>query len=457
MISIMQVKNKLIKTIAGKAAVAVFWLFVWWLLYLLIDRPVILASPIQTFLTLFGLVVQKEFWSNVIFSLLRILLGLLIGCILGVVLSFFTSKSKTVYEIFKPVLTLAKTVPVVSFIMLLWLAFFKYKGIMPIVISALMVFPIMWSDMSTAHAAMDKKLLEMANCCAKPFDVFLYVRLPHLFPYFISGIATSIGMAWKAGIAAEVICSPLNSIGREIHTARANLESDTLLAWTAVVVALSIFLEFLLVKLLKKIKFRPKLHRSETPTSNGQSFALVFDRISKHYGEHQVLDQFSYVFPNGKTTAILGQSGCGKTTLLSIAASLTEDDQKRYQMPPTAPGIIFQEHRLIPGLTAAENILFANRGANVKKILTALSLSDVSEKYLDELSGGMQRRVAIGRAIAFGGGIGIFDEPFTGLDEDTKALCAHALFSAYKGKTVLFVTHDAEDAKRYADEILKMS
>ena len=118
--------------------------------------------------------------------------------------------------------------------------------------------------------------------------------------------------------------------------------------------------------------------------------------------------------------------------------------------------IIFQVHRLIPNLTVTENILFANRGANIKRILTSLSLQNDADKYPHELSGGMQRRVAIGRAIAFAGGIGIFDEPFVGLDPDTKALCAQALFSAYKGKTVLFVTHELEDAKRYASEILKM-
>ena len=152
----------------------------------------------------------------------------------------------------------------------------------------------------------------------------------------------------------------------------------------------------------------------------------------------------------------MGASGCGKTTLLSIASGLQKDDDKRFEFPPTAPAIIFQENRLIPTLTVSENILFANRGANIKQILKSLSLTEDANKYPHELSGGMQRRVAIGRAIAFDGGIGIFDEPFTGLDEDTKALCAQALFSAYKDRTVLFVTHDADDAKRYGDEILKM-
>ena len=452
----MKDKKTILKKIVTKVAVAAFWLFVWWVVYLIIDKPVILESPYKTFVTLMTLLFEKEFWANVTLSMLRILLGLTIGCIAGIMSSLGTERSKTLSELFKPLLTLAKTVPVVSFIMLLWLAFFKHKGVMPVVVSALMVFPIMWTEMTTAQRNKDKKLLEMANCYAKPFDVFLYVRLPHLFPYIISGISTSIGMAWKAGVAAEVICNPLNSIGREIHTARANLESDVLLAWTAVVVALSILLEFVLVKLLKRIQFRPKLLPSETPDANGNSHPLVFDDISKHFGEKCVLDHFSHVFTNGKTTAIMGQSGCGKTTLLSIAATLTPDDDKKYKFPPTAPGIIFQEHRLIPALTVAENILFANKGANVKRILASLSLQDDAAKYPHELSGGMQRRVAIGRAIAFAGGIGIFDEPFTGLDPDTKALCAQALFSAYKNKTVLFVTHDHDDAERYADEILKM-
>jgi NitT/TauT family transport system permease protein len=340
--------------------------------------------------------------------------------------------------------------------MLLWLAFFSRKWAMPIVVSALMVFPVTWSEMTNGYKTMDKKLLEMAKCYSTPFNTILYVRLPHLFPFLISGISTSVGLAWKAGIAAEVICQPVHSIGEEISLARGNLDTEILFAWTVVVVILSILLETLLVGLLKNIHFRPRIRISDQYAQNGHSFPLSMSRIQKSYGEEKVLKDFTYHFSDGKIYAIMGASGCGKTTLLSIASGLTKDDENRYEMPPTAPGIIFQENRLIPSLTVSENILFANRGANIKRILKALSLTDDANKYPHELSGGMQRRVAIGRAMAFDGGIGIFDEPFTGLDEDTKALCAQALFAAYKGRTVLFVTHDAEDARRYADEILKM-
>lgn len=445
-----------IQKIAIGVAVAAFWLFVWQLCYWFIHKPLYLASPWQAFQAL-GVASQKgAFWVDILYSLLRILAGLLIGCFTGIVLSFATERSRILDRLFRPILTLAKTVPVVSFIMLLWLTFFRHRGAMPVLISALMVFPIMWTEMTNASRSMDPKLLEMARYCSDPLHTFLYVRLPHLFPFFLSGLGTSVGLAWKAGIAAEVICRPTKSIGREIYIARDGLESDVLFAWTAVVVLLSLLLERVLVRLLKNIRFRPKVRRSHRYTDNGRSFALEFYDISKHYEAREVIDHFTHIFPNASVTAIIGPSGCGKTTLLHLAAGLLRDDQRAYSMPPTAPGMIFQENRLIPTLTVEENLLFANRGANVERILKSLSLFEDAKRYPHELSGGMQRRVAIGRAIAFGGGIGIFDEPFTGLDAETKALCAQALFGAYAGKTVLFVTHDLEEARQYADEILEL-
>ena len=452
----MSAKRTAIKKFLTKAAVAAFWCLVWQLIYQVINNPLYLSSPCSTFKAMIVLFPESYFWTNIGLSLLRVLLGLTIGCISGIGLAWLTNRFKWMHELFSPILTLTKTVPVVSFIMLLWLAFFRQKGIMPVIISSLMVFPIAWTKMTDGYRTMDQKLLEMAKCYSNPLNTFLYVRLPHLFPFLISGVSTSVGLAWKAGIAAEVICQPLHSIGEEIYTAKGNLDTDILFAWTAVVVILSILLEAILVKILTKIKFRPRIRISDQYAQNGRSFPLELNRINKTYGEHVVLKDFSYHFSNGKTIAIMGSSGCGKTTLLSIASGLIKDDDKKFEFPPTAPAIIFQENRLIPDLTVGENILFANRGANLKRILKSLSLTEDVDKYPHELSGGMQRRVAIGRAMAFDGGIGIFDEPFTGLDEDTKALCAQALFSTYKGRTVLFVTHDTEDARRYGDEILKM-
>lgn len=433
-----------------------FWLFVWWLLYIIFNRNVIFPSPLRTVQTFLTLVIQVSFWQKVLVSLLRILLGLLFGCLVGILLSFLTVKSKIVLMLFHPVLEVFKNVPAVSAIMLLWLSLFRYQSMVPVTASALIIFPTVWEHMSNGHRTMDFKLLEMAKCCTNRIDTFLYIRLPHLFPYFISGVSASIGLSWKAGLTAEVICTPVNSIGNEIHTAHAYLESEMLLSWTTVTIIFSIMLESLLVRIIKKLHFRPKLHRLEFFSENGSSFPLQFDQINKCYGKKKVLDRFTHLFPNGKVTAILGQSGCGKTTLLSVAAGLLLDDACAYRMPPTAPGIIFQENRLIPNLTVKENILFANRGANAKQIMKSLALMDFAERYPSELNDSVQRCVAIGRAISFCGGIGIFDEPFAGLDEETKVLCAQALFSAYKGKTVLFTTKHEEDADRYGDEILKL-
>lgn len=445
-----------IKKTAIRVAIAAFWLFVWQCLYWIVGMPLYLESPWHALQALDTLFPTMEFWAAVLSSLLHILLGLLIGCITGGLLAMLTSRFKFLDALFRPILTLVKTIPVVSFIMLLWLTFFRHRGFMPIIISALMVFPIMWAEVTNGYQTIDRQLEEMGRCFANRRDNFLYIRLPHMFPYILSGVTTSVGLAWKAGVAAEVICRPDSSIGKEIYSAREGLDSDLMFAWTAVIVVLSILLERILVRGLKQIEFRPKLRRNDDFADNGSSFPLQFDAVAARYGDKEVLRDFSYSFPNGKVIAILGKSGCGKTTLLRIAAGLMQPSKGSYELPPTSAGIIFQENRLIPTLTVEENILFANHGANIGQILKDLYLTKEAKRYPRELSGGMQRRVAIGRAIAFYGGIGIFDEPFTGLDGLTKELCAKALFDMYRGRTVLFVTHSVEEAARYADEILEL-
>ena len=169
------------------------------------------------------------------------------------------------------------------------------------------------------------------------------------------------------------------------------------------------------------------------------------------------MDRYSYVFSNGKITSICGASGSGKTTVLRIASAILQDDDNRFAFPPTAPGLIFKEPCLIPNLTVRENLIFANRACNSEKILKSLALTKQADLYPEDLDLPTQKRVAIARAIAFGGGIGVFDEPFEGMDDDTKALSAAALFGAYRGKTVLFATSNEEDAARFGDDTVKLS
>ena len=439
-----------------QVGVALFWIGVWALAAYLVNKPLHLPTPYATVAAFSRLLVQGEFWRIVVFSLARIFLGLLIGTAAGILFAFIMTYLKPADKLLKPLIVLIRTIPVVSFIMLLWLIFFRFRGAMPVAVSALMVFPIVWSGVSDGYKLIDPKLLEMAHCYANRRDTFFYVKLPQIFPQFLSAFSTSVGLSWKAGIAAEVICQPLRSIGREIYLAKEGLESEVQFAWTAVVIVLSLFLEYVLIRLLRKVRFRPHIEESSRVENRDKSYPIEFDDISKHFGKKTVFEHFSHLFPDRKVTAIMGESGCGKSTLLRIAAGLLDDDDKKYEMPPSLPAVIFQEDRLIPQLTVRENLLFANRGCYWTYILENLGLKEVADSYPSQLSGGMRRRVAIARAIAFGGNIGLFDEPFTGLDDKTKAKCAAFLFDRFKNCTVLFVTHDKEDATEYGDFLLEM-
>ena len=182
---------------------------------------------------------------------------------------------------------------------------------------------------------------------------------------------------------------------------------------------------------------------------------------TKRFGPLAVLDNFNFKLPDSGVVAILGTSGSGKTTLMRIIAGLEKLDSGQLIKPPEARvSMVFQEDRLIPGLSAAENILAAlpPHPGNVDKtarILGACGLSRAAHLLPEELSGGMQRRVAIGRALAFGGDILLLDEPFKGLDPATREDVIRIVLSECEQRLILLVTHSMEEAERCADTILQ--
>ena len=181
---------------------------------------------------------------------------------------------------------------------------------------------------------------------------------------------------------------------------------------------------------------------------------------TKRFGPLAVLDDFNLKLPDSGVVAILGTSGCGKTTLMRIIAGLEKPDSGELIKPPGARvSMVFQEDRLIPWLSAAENILAAlpphpGNADKTARLLDACGLSHAAHKLPAELSGGMQRRVAIGRALAFGGGILLLDEPFKGLDPATREDVIRIVLSECRQSLTLLVTHSIEEAQRCADTIL---
>lgn len=243
--------NSKIKKLFLKAGVILIWLLLWQLSAIIVGSNFLFPSPITVVKRLVELAMTADFWKAAVFSLGRIMLGCASGILFGTLLGALTAFSKPLYEFFSPLLVTIKTTPVASFIILL-LVWVKKSGI-PVVIAFLMVVPILWANVAESIRNADRQLLE----AAKVFEFSRRQKLkaiyvPQVMPSFAAGCTTSIGFSWKAGIAAEVLATPPDSVGYNLHYARINLEYDDLFAWTAAVIAMSFLLEKAVVRLLKK-------------------------------------------------------------------------------------------------------------------------------------------------------------------------------------------------------------
>lgn len=186
---------------------------------------------------------------------------------------------------------------------------------------------------------------------------------------------------------------------------------------------------------------------------------LKAENITKCFGENTVLQDFSHEFAFEKTTAILGRSGGGKTTLLNILMGLLAPDSGEV-IRDGQISAIFQEDRLCENLTASANIRLVTgkrlSKAQIAEELEAVGLAGCAEKPVRELSGGMKRRTALLRALLTDYDILFADEPFKGLDEATRADVMRYFKEKTNGKTVVFVTHDNVESETLADEVIHL-
>ena len=187
-----------------------------------------------------------------------------------------------------------------------------------------------------------------------------------------------------------------------------------------------------------------------------------FKNVSKKYGDNTVLKDLSLTLEKGSKTAIMGESGCGKTTLLRIAAGLTAPDGGSFTHDGKI-AVMFQEPRLLSWKNALDNVravLSLEQFPLADKYLSAVGLENDRDKFPHELSGGMAQRVALARFFAFAEAIGadllLLDEPFSALDDDTAAKMLDLLKNFAKNKTVIMVTHDKSDAESLADNIINL-
>lgn len=231
----------------------VFWLLVWQTLALIIGKETLLPGVPKTFLALLDILTSKNFFKVVLFTFLRILGGLALGISVGIVLAFLSHKFVIINDILTPFITVIKSTPVATFVIILWILL--SADALVIFVAFLMVMPIIWQNLMDGYNSIDKDLSEVCDVFEFSFIKRMKVLIfPALMRYLIPGIITASGLAWKAAIAAEIIAYTKNSIGQEINDAKYFYETPTVFAWTVIVIALSICLEKLTKYLFGRIK-----------------------------------------------------------------------------------------------------------------------------------------------------------------------------------------------------------
>ncbi len=437
-------KNSIIK----KTIIIVCWIICWQIIALCVADRILLVGPYDVAVSLFSNMRDKVFLTVIGYSVMRIGLGFVSGMLLGLLLAALSYKFELIAQILSPAVTAIKAVPVASFVVLLliWagadnLSFF---------ISLLIVFPNIYHNTLTGLKNTDKEILKMAEVfdfSVREKAVFIYRK--SVAPYLQSSVNVAVGMAWKSGVAAEVIGLSNFSLGERIYMSKVYLDTASLFSWTVMVIVLSCLCEKLVVWILKEIvEYKPVIRKAKRE-SKRLNKDINMRGISVSFGEKKVLDNVDIDIKHGSTVCLMGPSGIGKTTLINCII----DDGNYYT------SVDFQEDRLLEEYDALTNVLLGASNVSIdecKQNIKELLPEDETDKPVKDYSKGMKRRVSLLRALLCDRDILILDEPFAGLDEERRDKCIELIQKNRNGRTLIVVTHDTEDAKRLKGEVWKL-
>ena len=227
---------------AGKLLAVIFALCLWQLAAMTIDSKILLVSPVEVAVRLTTIWQTEGFWTSIWFSFYHIAGGFFLALFLGIVLAALAGRFRRIETLLWPFLVTIKTVPVASFVVicLIWLSAEKLS----VFISFLIVLPVVYGNVLEGIKSEDKLMLEVGTVFRMPLlRRLLYIHLPQLKPFIMSACATALGMAWKAGVAAEIIGTPDGSIGKQLFYSKIYLDTDDLLCWTVIIVIVSVLFE----------------------------------------------------------------------------------------------------------------------------------------------------------------------------------------------------------------------
>lgn len=453
------------KTLTTLLSIGILFL-AWQFFAVTADMPELVPSVPSLWDTLKKLVGTSGFYLSLFSTIIRGIIGLFFSLAGAIIVSVLFSKKEWLYELFRPLLAVMRSVPVISFI-LLALIFLDPESI-PILIAFLTMFPLLAENLTKGIRNQRKELTIMGRLFRiSPLNRLTQIIYPQLKPFLYSGLASAVGFGWRAIIMGEVLAQCQWGIGGEMKRAQLFIAVPQLIAWTVIAILISFLFDKGICGMSKlnfPVYFSSK--RSDTFFIKKEKKDLIISDLFYRYDKDtSIFSNFNYHFKAGKIYGIAAPSGKGKTTLLNLI-SKTLLPQRGEINSDTRAGIAFiqQTPVLLQQLSVIENVAFPlsslkNRKEALEeagKMLEEVELTPWAHHYPSELSFGQSQRVALARALIFPSSLVLMDEPFKGLDEalSKRIIARICLRQLTRKQTILFTSHNETELNLLSDEIL---
>lgn len=470
-------------TAAPQQTRALFWslasvsvLLAAWHLAALRLPPIILPSIESTVAAFARLLVEAATWVALGESLGTYFTGFVIACMLGAIIGVTSGLSAAARGAFAPILGLLNSVPTVAWMGLAMIWFGLGMGPTVFLVVATST-PILSSALSRAVADRDLRLEELAEAFELPRAARLrHVTLPPLLGSAHAALTAMAGLAWKLTVMGEFLAAS-RGFGEMLVEAKAHLQTDRVIAITVLLVIVWVLLDLVLratsaalarVSILAHVPNSPgqayvnqSTHPDPGPAPDRESpsepllrcveVSLAYDSVVAH--------RLSFAVRPGQVIAVLGASGIGKSSLLHVLGGLRNPHAGMIERQVgLRTSYVFQDDRLIPWRTVEQNVALLSGVSlhEARSQLAALGVAGVAHRMPHELSGGMRRRVALARGFLRDAEMLLLDEPFAGLDPLRRAALIDDIerMRRVRGRAIVFVTHDVDDAVLLADEAL---
>lgn len=434
----------------------------WQLLSWQMAQPQLIPSFPDLIRALLRLVYTPGFLVSIGTTCLRACVGLLLSLAAASITAFLLNRSEAIRFLFMPWLSLLRSVPVISFILLALI--FLNPEMIPLLIAFLTMYPLLTENL--LKGLMNRR--DSWKMLARQFHLNAWNRLfqinyPQLRPYLFSGLASAVGFGWRAIIMGEVLSQCVDGIGKRMKEAQVFIDVPELIAWTLVAIVLSWLTDKLISRLSDwqpSVRYRHSAVELQAVSLKPNDICLT--DVSYSYG----VQHMNIILKTGKIYALSAPSGQGKTTLLQLLNGTLRPTGGEITGLPQQTAYLFQEPTLLPQLTAKENIMLGGAAYYDRaileqqslRLLAAFQLEKQAERYPAALSYGQQQRVALARALMFPAGLLLLDEPFNGLDVELRQLVARFLveWQQEKQATVVFSSHHADEIRAMNAEVITL-